>query len=499
MIELKNVSFRYNSEQEQISKLSLNIKQGEFVVVTGPSGCGKTTLTRLLNGLIPHFYEGALTGEIHLNGQDAESLQPWEFGKLVGSVFQDPRSQFFAAVAQDEIAFCCENYGVPPKETGQRLSSAACALHIGHLLERDLQTLSSGEKQKVAVASVATMRPPVYVMDEPSANLDMKATNEFAAVLRGLKNAGNTVVIAEHRLYYLMELADRIVYMTDGKIRAEYTPPQLKEMTGRKLPEMGLRATKIDQNGCKSPKNTPDADTRPAVSVRDLCLRVGNKRDYLLSGLSFDILPGEIIALTGSNGVGKTTLARTLCGLAREAKGKILFDGSSVKPSSRYKHAWFVMQDTDCQLFSESVLGEMTVGRKDAPRLQSRAEEILTGLDLWQYRDRHPASLSGGQKQRLTLAVALLQDTPLLILDEPTSGLDGGNLDKVAQCIKNQADMDKAVLIITHDHELVQKACTRMLHLKDGTLIKDFLLHKDTFGTAIDCLLAEKRCSVSAI
>ena len=500
MIELRNVSFRYNSEQEQISELSLNIKKGEFIVITGPSGCGKTTLTRIINGLIPHFYEGKLTGELYLNGQNTEALQPWEFGKFVGSVFQDPRSQFFAAVSKDEIAFCCENYGVPSAKIAKKVDDVANALCIQPLLSRELLTLSSGEKQKVAVASASAMEPPVYVLDEPSANLDMDATEELAEILNRLKENGSTIVIAEHRLYYLMALADRVVYMTDGEIRREYTAEQMRALTRRQLDEMGLRATRIedaDHDSIRSDKLV--GDDKPAVSVKDLHLKVGKKRDCLLSELSFDIYPGEIVALTGSNGVGKTTLARTLCGLAKEAKGEIQYKGKAVKASARYKHAWFVMQDADCQLFSESVFGEMTVGKKASPERLKKAEGILAELDLWQYKDRHPASLSGGQKQRLTLAVALMQDTKLLILDEPTSGLDGKNLEKVVSCIKKQAEAGKAVLIITHDHELVQKACTRMLHLKDGTLTKDFLLHKDTFWIAINCLLEEKGCSVSAI
>jgi energy-coupling factor transport system ATP-binding protein len=179
--------------------------------------------------------------------------------------------------------------------------------------------------------------------------------------------------------------------------------------------------------------------------------------------------------------------------LAREVKGQILFDGDAVKPSVRYKHAWFVMQDTDCQLFSESVLGEMTVGRKTTPELQRKAEEILTELGLWEFRDRHPASLSGGQKQRLTLAVAFMQDTPLLVLDEPTSGLDRANLEKLVQCIKKQAEQGRAVLIITHDHELVQSACSRMLHLAKCTLAKDFSLHSENYALALDCMLTEER------
>ncbi len=493
MIELRNISFRFNNEQEQISKLSLKVKRGEFVVITGPSGCGKTTLTRIINGLIPYYYEGTLTGKFHLNGQNTEALQPWEFGKCVGSVFQDPRSQFFAAVSEDEIAFCCENYSVPSEEIATRVDDMANALGIKPLLSRELLTLSSGEKQKVAVASASAMGPPVYVLDEPSANLDMNATQELAEILNRLKNNGNTIVIAEHRLYYLMALADRIVYLTDGKIRHEYTAQQMRALTRQQLDDMGLRATSVEESGHDWIRGDIVArGGKPAVSVKDVYLKVGKSRDYLLSALSFDIHQGEIVALTGSNGVGKTTLARTLCGLARETSGQILFHGSAVKSSARYKYAWFVMQDADCQLFSESVLGEMTVGKKASPELLEKAEGLLTELDLWQYKDRHPASLSGGQKQRLTLAVALMQDTSLLVLDEPTSGLDGKNLEKVVQCVKKHAQADKAVLIITHDHELVQKACTRMLHLKDGTLTNDFLLQKDTFGTAINCLLAEK-------
>jgi energy-coupling factor transport system ATP-binding protein len=489
MIELKNIDFHYTSAQKQISELSLNIKAGEFVVVTGPSGCGKTTLTRIINGLIPHFYEGKLAGEIYLNTKKAVELQPWEFGKLVGSVFQDPKSQFFAIAVQDEIAFSCENYGVPLKEIALRLTKAAGALHIEHLLLRQLTGLSSGEKQRVAVASVATMQPTIYVMDEPSANLDMKATEDLASTLKELKENGATVVVAEHRLYYLMEFADRIIYMKEGKIQSEFTPPQMKALTKHQLSEMGLRAITLDWRKHSSLASHTAPSRKPVVSVRDLCLKVGKRRDYLLANVSFSLLPGEIVALTGSNGVGKTTLARTLCGLTREAKGQILFDGCAVKPSARYRHAWFVMQDTDCQLFSESVLGEMMVGRKTTAELHSKAEQILTKLGLWEFRDRHPASLSGGQKQRLTLAVAFMQDTPLLVLDEPTSGLDGANLEKLVQCIKTQAEQGRAVLIITHDHELVQTACSRILHLAKGTLAKDFSLCSDSATLALDCMI----------
>ena len=294
MIELRNISFRYNNEQEQISELSLKIKRGEFVVITGPSGCGKTTLARIINGLIPYFYEGKLTGECYLNGQNAEDFQPWEFGKCVGSVFQDPRSQFFAAVAQDEIAFCCENYGVLSEEIATKVDDVANSLRIQPLLSRELLTLSSGEKQKVAVASASAMEPPVYVLDEPSANLDMDATEELAESLNRLKKNGSTIVIAEHRLYYLMALADRVVYMTGGKIRREYTAEQMRALTRRQLDTMGLRATRIEDADHDSILSDKFAgDDKPALSVKDLHLKVGKNRNYLLSALSFDIYPGK--------------------------------------------------------------------------------------------------------------------------------------------------------------------------------------------------------------
>ncbi|ACV63435.1 ABC transporter related [Desulfofarcimen acetoxidans DSM 771] len=487
MIEIKNVSFRYNYEREQLSGISLTVRQGEFVVLTGPSGCGKTTLTRLFNGLIPHFYEGTLSGEVYVGGKNAADLQPWEFGKLVGSVFQDPRSQFFAAVVKDEIAFGCENYGILSNEIQIRMKEAARALQIEPLLARHLLTLSSGEKQKVAVASVQAAKPTIYVMDEPSANLDMAATKELMEVLKKLKAAGSTVIIAEHRLYYLMELADRVVYMKNGKIECSYTSRQMKSLSKDRLSEMGLRTTTLSWDVNKI--ITGLTGEEPVLRVQNLAVKAGKSSGLLLLDVSFCIKPGEILALTGPNGVGKTTLARVLCGLVKEKSGKILYNGTGVKASRRCRHAWFVMQDTDSQLFSESVLGEMTLGKKLESTLLEKAEEILNELDLWEYRERHPASLSGGQKQRLTLAVALMQQTPVLILDEPTSGLDGRNLERVVQCVKAQAASGKAVLIITHDHELVQKVCTRIVYLQKGMLFKDFCLHADSYPLAVDCML----------
>ena len=493
MITLKDVNFSYHNAQAQLRDISFSAGEGECVVLTGPSGCGKTTLTRMVNGLIPHFYEGTLSGEITICGKKAEDLRPWDFGKLIGSVFQDPRSQFFASIASDEIAFCCENYGIPPEEIRSRMAESVKMLEAESLLPRQLLTLSSGEKQKVAVASIHTARPMVYVMDEPSANLDMAAVEALAGILKRIKEAGHTLIIAEHRLYYLMDLADRVLYMQGGRIEGDYIPRQIHALPRKRMDEMGLRSPLVNGGTFSKPDHLVSRER--FLGVRDLKLTAGKSRDVLLSDLSFDMSPGEIIALSGPNGIGKTTLARTLCGLAKEKSGRILYGGSAVRPSSRYHHAWFVMQDADCQLFAESVAEEMMVGSQpDEDRLK-KAEQILRDLDLWAFREMHPASLSGGQKQRLTLAVALMQDTEILILDEPTAGLDGSNLARVTRCIVSEAGKGKTVLVITHDHELVQKACTRFLYLDNGGLADDFPLSTETYPDALRCMMRRRLMS----
>ncbi|MGO1853918.1 MAG: ABC transporter ATP-binding protein [Microbacteriaceae bacterium] len=491
MIDLSDVRFRYTDEQEQLRGVSLHVAQGELVVLTGPSGCGKTTLTRVVNGLVPGFYGGELEGEVRIDGQDTATLESWQYGTLVGSVFQDPKTQFFAPIVRDEIAFGCENYGIASTDIRARVDELSHALQIRPLLDRELFTLSSGEKQKVAVAAAAGTRPAIYVIDEPSANLDMRAAQDLAHVLGKLKQAGNTILIAEHRLHWLMEIADRIVYMNDGQIVETFTPAQLQILPSTRLRELGIREPSLPTVRTVSPPSrslTPDATA--VIQVDDLNIRHRRRGDPLLTGLSFAVSPGEVVALTGANGTGKTTLARTLCGLHRLSSGSIRFDGAVVRTSRRRERAWFVMQDADNQLFADSVIDEMTHGRRKTTETDlASAEQILAKLGLWQYRDRHPGSLSGGQKQRLTIAVALMQDRPLLILDEPTSGLDGRNLARVADLIKQQASRGKALLLITHDHELALRACTRMIVLSNGEQRADFPINSESVNLAVAHLM----------
>ena len=243
MIEMQSVSFSYpDSADGGLKNINLTIPDEQCVLLCGRSGCGKTTLTRLINGLIPQFFAGELTGKVLLDGENLFDLPMYRIAEKVGSVFQNPRTQFFNVDTDSEIAFGMENEAVPQEQMGQRVVETAKALRIENLLGRNIFALSGGEKQKIAFASVYAMNPQIYLLDEPSSNLDMAAIHDLRAHLRLIKSQGKTIVVAEHRLYYLMDVADRIVYLDNGHIAGDWTPEQFRLLSTEKRQSMGLRA-----------------------------------------------------------------------------------------------------------------------------------------------------------------------------------------------------------------------------------------------------------------
>lgn len=243
VIRFENVSFQYpGAKTESICHINMDVKAGEFLVLTGGSGCGKTTITRLINGLAEQFYEGTCDGSITLLGHDISEYPLHEIGKKVGSIFQDPKSQFFASITEDEIAFGCENYGISYEELDERVSNAIKRINGDTLRGKEIYPMSSGEKQKIAIASVNAVDPEIYVFDEPSANLDMYSVEALKKLMRELKEEGHTIVVAEHRLYYLTELADRFLYMENGSIKEEWTAWDLLSMSETKRQVIGIRA-----------------------------------------------------------------------------------------------------------------------------------------------------------------------------------------------------------------------------------------------------------------
>lgn len=460
MISIDNVSFGYGEAQETLSQVSAAIAPGECVLLCGASGCGKTTVTKLINGLIPAFTPGCrMEGRVEVDGLDPGTTPMYELARKVGSVFQNPKSQFFNLDTDSELAFGLENEGRPPEEIRKRVSDTVDALHLQELQARNIFSLSGGQKQLLAFGSVYAMGPEIFVLDEPTANLDQDAIARLHDQIAGLKRQGRTVVIAEHRLYFLTDLIDQALYLRDGVLERTFTREQFCALTDREREALGLRT--LIPAGCTLPAVAP-AGAKEGLSVEGLACAY-RKEPPVFQALSFSARPGEVVAITGPNGVGKTTLSRCLCGLIREQAGQIALNGRLLNRKERQKAAFCVMQDVNHQLFSDSVWGECRMSAPDAPN--STVEGVLDSLHLLPFRERHPMSLSGGQKQRLAVATALLSEKPILIFDEPTSGLDYARMVEVSGVIRSLAQQGRIVLVVTHDQEFLQRACDRVLRL----------------------------------
>ena len=474
MIEFRDVSFSYpDSADGGLKHIDLTIPDGQFVLLCGRSGCGKTTLTRLVNGLIPQFFAGTLRGRVLLDGVDLAALPMYRIAEKVGSVFQNPRTQFFNVDTDSEIAFGMENEAVPQEAMQRRVAGTARALRIEDLLGRNIFALSGGEKQKIAFASVYAMGPKIYLLDEPSSNLDMTAIGALRAHLRRIKAQGKTVVVAEHRLYYLMDVADRVLYLENGRIMGDWTPEEVRALPPETRRAMGLWAVDLTE---ERPACFASSGAEPVLELRHVALAY--RKQPVLQDVSLRAAPSEVIAVVGHNGAGKTTFSRALCGLHKEASGQYLWNGKPQKPKARMQRAYLVMQDVNYQLFAESVEAECTFGLRHPDA--ALAAQTLEALGLTPFRERHPNTPSGGQKQRLAAAAAMVCGKERLVFDEPTSGLNYDSMVRLAALIRRLAAMGKLIFVVTHDYEFVCRTCTRVLHLDGGGIQDDLPVSKET-------------------
>jgi energy-coupling factor transport system ATP-binding protein len=482
MVSIENVIFHYGETHEQcLNNFSLRIKPGECVLLCGESGCGKTTVTRLINGLIPHFYEGGFSGKVTVSGSDIAEPPPDSLANTVGSVFQNPRSQFFNLDTTGEIAFECENLGLPPAEIQRRVADTATALGIEHLLDRDIFALSGGEKQLIAIASAYALLPEIFVFDEPSSNLDWNACKELARLMQTLKQKGKTLIIAEHRLYWLSNLIDRVIYMKSGHIMHDLAAGEFLSLSESERTGLGLRVLN-PETLCPVATSVPETIKAPALRVSNLSAHYKRGEPVLLD-ISFEACPGEVIAILGGNGAGKTTLARSLCGLHKKQSGEVTLSGNTLNAKARAGPFYLVMQESGYQLFTDSVDNELLLSKNKCSRPSlKKVSAILDSLSLTDCKDRHPMSLSDGQKQRTAIGTAMAHDAEVLIFDEPTSGLDYGNMHRVVTVIERLRTEGKTIFIITHDYELLLAACTRALILDGGKIRSDFPLTGDNLN-----------------
>ena len=502
MIKFCDVSFCYGEEDVEsrtdacIDGMSFEIRAGECVVLCGRSGAGKSTVLRLIDGLAPAFYEGMLHGSVTVAGREPAAMTPEQRGRTFGVVFQDPRSQFFMNSVQDEIAFSAENIGLAPGAVHEKVREAAALLDIEPLLCRTVDALSAGQKQRVAIAAALILSPDILILDEPVSNLDAEGSRILIGLLAEIKRRGTTVIISEHRLHAFLEIADSFLHIEHGRVAHRWTAAEFARLPEDELRRFGFRypgmaELPLRRKKIRAAERAVEAAGRTAETMRSaLCasnvtylykpVRAGvnecgeKDREKNAAGLepacgirniSLAFPHGSVTALTGENGAGKTTLCKVLCGLLRQKSGSVTLNGRELSCAERRRISYFVMQDADYQLYSDSVINELLLGRDPSQDNKRRAEEALELFRLQEVRNRHPASLSGGEKQRVVIAAAYCSDAEVFVFDEPTSGMDGEGLLSMARWADILAQAGKTVIIITHDELLADIACDYRVRL----------------------------------
>ena len=380
MIEFKNVSFSYDATPEikSLKDFSLAVRNGECVLITGASGCGKSTLLRLLNGLIPEFYSGETEGSIYIDGEDIQKDRIEDKAGIIGTVFQNPRSQFFNVDTTSELAFGLENLAFPEQEILNRISRTVRNFHIKPLMDRSIFELSGGEKQKIACASIDVLAPGIILLDEPSANLDYKAAEDLRELIICWKNAGKTILIAEHRINYVWGLVDRVIILENGTFKKEIAKNEINCFTEDDTKQFGMRSLKRVAPTSLARTNTNSDDY---ILLKDFNYSY-DKKHKVFSIKEMKIPKGKVTAIIGTNGAGKTTFLESICGI-RKNNGIMFVDGIPYTCKKRVGKIFMVMQDVNHQLFTESVLDEVLISQPREKEEEAKKLFPMSGSKLF--------------------------------------------------------------------------------------------------------------------
>ncbi len=461
MISIRNLTYTYPFQnQAAVTSINLEVRAGEAVLLTGASGCGKSTITRLVNGLIPHYYQGNLEGEVRIKGEDTTTRSIRDLAQDIGTLFQDPESQFFAINVQDEIAMASEWRGLPAATIKDTLERVSAQFGIDTILDHSTLHLSEGQKQKVALAAISSLGPDILVLDEPSANLDPQSTDALAALLATYKEQGKAILIVDHRLYWLRDVVDRVLVIHEGKVVEQGAFGLLDD---RGLQERyGLRRTDVTDTRETLPPLSPERD--PLVAMRGVHFAYTHAAP-IFQDMDLALPAGAIIGLIGPNGIGKTTFAQLITGLLKAESGEFWLRSRPTSPQKLLRSASIVLQNSDHQLHMQTVVQEIMTSAQAVRQItEAEARGLLEQYNLAHLADRHPQSLSGGEKQRLVIACGEAKTPDIFILDEPTSGLDGANMRIIARNARKNAERGACVLLISHDLELLQDICDMRLN-----------------------------------
>jgi energy-coupling factor transport system ATP-binding protein len=456
MLEFSEYSYRHpSSPTENLKNINLSLGAGKGCLLTGKSGSGKSTLLAAVSGLIPHYYGGFATGSVRVDGIVPADTELGKMGIHAGLMPQNAEVQFLAPTVEEEIFLSLRCRDV---EEGSCHSVAQAQLEkfgIAHIKNSSVMELSEGQKQKVALAALTALKPPLLLLDEPTANLDPASVMELKNILTGLKKEKISLLIADHRLSWTRELCESFVLLENGEVLHSGDFSELEEIYTR--------------NHLRSPlpqKEKPlEEGGGEGVRVRNLSFGYG--RDKIIDNFSCNIPFGKVTAMSGPSGTGKTTFAKLLAGILTPWSGVILFGGRGETAEKSAEHTCVVLQNSDHQLYMDTVMAEICLAANMNPkRGRERAELILKDFGLDHLENRHPQSLSGGEKQRLSVAAGAAAPAELVILDEPTSGLDGHNLRLMAAHIRRLAENGAAALVITHDIELINLCAEHKIQLR---------------------------------